>query len=149
MYYHTRSNKIFSGTNKIAYFSILFGSTIFAMIFIFQLFFKIYPNAINLPAIWIFDVLLLGSYITIAHILLSKNIYVNRIILYIVLPFFLNSFIFLLFQLYYRSPYYLYPVYFLFYYCCIGTWVISIVAIISDIILSCIFRNFFNKDSQK
>lgn len=132
----------------IACFSLACGTVLFVLIFICQAFFKIYPGAMNLNSLVALDGIFLIAYLTSAYFLVRYK-KINKIMLYIAIPFFICL------ALYVFSDFYNYLCYgsrivistsgFFFFYIASGFWALGILSGLIDIILSCIMRKKYSR----
>jgi hypothetical protein len=128
-------------------FCLFCGSVLFVLIFMCQIFFRIYSNTSNLTALYINDIVFLFLYWIVSYIIIlfskkGSKIFL-KIFIYIILPFFLSCVLLILAQaLFYRGTLNLIFdfITLLFLYFVFGFWAIGLLSGLIDLIISYLLR---------
>lgn len=130
---------------KIAYFSFFCGAILFILIFVCQFFFKIYSNGSNLNKQYVLDAIFLTTYSVAFCLCLLKWKNINKIILYIVIPFGIGCSIRIFSSIYYYTFYgsYIFFCYLdiLYFYFALGFWSVGVFGGGIDLIISNCLQN--------
>lgn len=124
---------------KIAFLSLSCGILIFVLIFVWQIFFTVYPG-INMKPLYIADAIFLLFYITIFSMSLIKYKSANKILLYIVVPFgvgcIIKIFLSIYYFIFYGSNMFLHPRSILYFYFFSGFWSVGVFGGLIDLLIT-------------
>jgi hypothetical protein len=126
---------------KIAFISIVCGTLLFILVFVAQLFFRIYSGVIRTTELHIGQAIFLSSYLLIAALFIFLcNIKQHKFFLYIIIPILLGIILFVASQLYHGGLLIIDPFAFMWYYFLCGFWAVGIFSGIIDLSLSYFMR---------